>query len=324
MSTMMNLHPEVYETYSVSATEALGLKEDKKIAKGGSCQVVVATDVNDPAKRKALKKLMFLEDERDYRKKRFYFCNEIRFLQNVQHPNIIQVDKALACPGEFVIAMEYHPIDLYGAMPCLTDAEITKYFTQVVDALFYLHDRHIVHGDVKLENVLIDMQGNAKLCDFGMAQLIPNKSSKLWGGTRAYNGPEYTRGQPVEDVFQLESFSLGVFLCALSLYVYPLKGLDYLELLRGAESVPDIHRVCAERLLCPSPAERASISEIHQLLNDHRQSESRPQLDVIDESPAPVVSVPKRPRLKTCHESKSVDTEAVATQSEQSMQEWTE
>ncbi|XP_005096198.1 cell cycle serine/threonine-protein kinase CDC5/MSD2 [Aplysia californica] len=293
MSTMMNLPPEVYETYSVSATEALGLKEDTEIAKGGSCQVVVATDVNDPGKKKALKRLMFLEGERNYRKKHFYFCNEIRFLQNVQHPNIIQVDKALSCPGEFVIAMEYHPTDLFEAMTCLTDAEVTKYFTQVVDALLYLHDRHIVHGDVKLENVLIDMQGNAKLCDFGHAQLIPNKSCKRWGGTPEYHAPEYSKGQPVEDAFKLESFSLGVFVCALSLYEYPVKDLDYLELLRGAESVPDIHRVCAERLLCPSPAERASISEIHQRLNDHRRPENHTLRDVIDESPAPV-SAPKR------------------------------
>ncbi|XP_005092956.1 mitogen-activated protein kinase kinase 5-like [Aplysia californica] len=174
MSAMMNLLPEVYQTSSVSVTEALGLKEERRIAKCGSCQVVVATDVNDPAKKKALKRLMFLGKERDYRKKHFYFSNEIRFLQNVQHSNIIQVEKALVCPGEFVIMMEYHPIDLYGAMPCLTDAEITKYFTQVVDALLYLHDRHIVHGDVKLENMLIDMQGNAKLCDFGMSQIVPN------------------------------------------------------------------------------------------------------------------------------------------------------
>ncbi|XP_005113591.3 cell cycle serine/threonine-protein kinase CDC5/MSD2-like, partial [Aplysia californica] len=293
MSTKMNLRPGECTISSFSPEDVLGMKGDGTIALGVYCYVIRVADVNDPSKKMALKTLKFLEDENGYRYQRFLFCNEVRFLQNVQHPNIIQVEKALVCPGEFVIATEYHPTNLFNDLRRHTQAEVSKYFSQVVDALLYLHDRHIVHGDVNLQNVLIDTQGNAKLCDFGMAQLVPNKSSKRWGGytTMYYNGPEYIRGRPAEDVFKLESFSLGVCLCALSLRVYPDKDLNYLELLRAGESVPDIHRVCAERLLCPSTVERASISEIHQRLNDHRQSESRAQSDVIHESPAPV-SVP--------------------------------
>ncbi|XP_005110168.1 NUAK family SNF1-like kinase 1 [Aplysia californica] len=293
MSTKMNFQPWECNVASVSPEQALGLKRDANIALGFYCYVIRVADVNDPSRKMAFKRLKFLEDENGYRIQRFLFYNEVRFLKNVQHPNIIQVEQALVCPGEFVIVTEYHPTNLFNDLRRHTQAEVSKYFSQVVDALLYLHDRHIVHGDVNLQNVLIDTQGNAKLCDFGMAQFVPNKSSKHWGcySTIYYDGPEYIRGRPVEDAFKLESFSLGVCLCALSLRVYPRKDLNYLELLRAGESVPDIHRICAERLLCPSPTERASISEIHHRLNDHRQSESHAQSDVIHESPAPV-SVP--------------------------------
>ncbi|OBS71096.1 hypothetical protein A6R68_00363, partial [Neotoma lepida] len=55
------------------------------------------------------------------------------------------------------------------ALGCLEEEEARAIVREVVSAVHFLHQRHIAHGDIKLENILFDAAGNAKLCDFGMA-----------------------------------------------------------------------------------------------------------------------------------------------------------
>ena len=55
------------------------------------------------------------------------------------------------------------------ALGCLKEEEARPVFQQVVSAVHFLHQRHIAHRNIKLESILVDAAGNAKLCDFGMA-----------------------------------------------------------------------------------------------------------------------------------------------------------
>lgn len=49
------------------------------------------------------------------------------------------------------------------------------YFTQLISALAYVHSKGVAHRDVKPENILLDVFGNAKLCDFGLATVYKHK-----------------------------------------------------------------------------------------------------------------------------------------------------
>ncbi|EAY02052.1 hypothetical protein TVAG_383550 [Trichomonas vaginalis G3] len=75
---------------------------------------------------------------------------------------------------------------------------VTKYFTEISDALCYMHDQGIAHCDIKLSNILIDSFGRAKLCDFGLAQFLKNanriNSTKI-RGTLSYMSPEIMAGK---------------------------------------------------------------------------------------------------------------------------------
>jgi serine/threonine protein kinase len=96
-------------------------------------------------------------------------------------------------------------------------AERIKIMAELADAMAYLHQRRIVHRDLKLSNVGIDEQGRAKLFDFGLAKILPRGSSdketfKLTGNTGSirYMAPEIGRGEMYNQ--KVDVFSFGILL----------------------------------------------------------------------------------------------------------------
>ena len=72
---------------------------------------------------------------------------------------------------------------------------------QICDAILYLHQRQIIHRDIKLENILLSEDGyscKVKLADFGLSeQLVDGESThRSRSGTREYQAPEIVEGRP--------------------------------------------------------------------------------------------------------------------------------
>ena len=69
-------------------------------------------------------------------------------------------------------------------------------FKQIMDGIKYIHSQNIVHRDIKLENILIDLNNNIKICDFGVGKMI--KSNILLHdqcGTPVYMAPEIIKNE---------------------------------------------------------------------------------------------------------------------------------
>lgn len=94
--------------------------------------------------------------------------------------------------------------------------KVQKIFAQLVGAVAYVHEMSCVHRDLKLENILLDKNGNVKLCDFGFTREYEGKASYLqtFCGTVCYSAPEMLKGEKYAGE-KVDVWSLGIILYAL-------------------------------------------------------------------------------------------------------------
>jgi hypothetical protein len=128
---------------------------------------------------------------------------EILLLKDLDHENIVQYigyDSNVK-EGHIYIFLEYVP---GGSISSLLsrckffDEDLTKFFTrQILQGLHYLHERHILHRDIKGSNVLTDQNGVCKITDFGLSKnqkdsgvYDPNSNHSQLKGTLYWMAPE--------------------------------------------------------------------------------------------------------------------------------------
>jgi len=134
-------------------------------------------------------------------------------LQVTTSPYCIDTLDSFQRHGRGVLLMELMPTDLYS----LTQGEPMEenharfYFRQLCAAVEHFHSHDLVHLDIKPENVLVDEEGNAKLCDFGFASTLSSCVDWQSVGSRYYTAPE-TTGRGVNDPCKVDIWSLGVVL----------------------------------------------------------------------------------------------------------------
>uniref|UniRef100_A0A8B9TH46 non-specific serine/threonine protein kinase n=1 Tax=Anas platyrhynchos TaxID=8839 RepID=A0A8B9TH46_ANAPL len=188
------------------------------------------------------------------------------------------VYKFLCATGKLYIVMEAAATDLLelvqqrGKLPCVPEAR--DIFAQVVGAVRYLHDRNLVHRDLKCENVLLAADGRrAKLTDFGFSKeagTFPELSTTFCGSA-AYASPEVLLGIPY-DAKKYDVWSLGVMLFVMVTGYMPFndthirsmpqqqkQGVLYPE---GQPPLPEPCRALIAQLLRFSPAARPGVGQV--------------------------------------------------------------
>ena len=179
---------------------------DRVVRRGGMAVVFAAFDTR-LARTVAVKVLHF-----DDPSARSRFDHEVRLLASLDHPGLVRVYDAGEEGDDAFYVMEL--VDgpsladqlAQGALP---EAETVVIGRQVAEALAFIHERGIVHRDVKPSNILLAPGGPARLADFGIARLLDSArmtSSGLVIGTAAYLAPEQiTDGAvgPAADIYAL-------------------------------------------------------------------------------------------------------------------------
>ena len=120
---------------------------------------------------------------------------ELSILKIVKHKYIVQLYEILETPQHIFIIMEYCEgqdiMDYILTRNRLSESESLKYFQQLINALYYLHNQNITHRDIKIDNLLLDRNLDLKLIDFGLSTRY--RDDRLLNqpcGTVVYAAPE--------------------------------------------------------------------------------------------------------------------------------------
>lgn len=104
--------------------------------------------------------------------------------------------------------------ELYARGPVARDLEV-QLFSEICDALSYIHHKQVFHRDLKPENILVTHKGShIKLIDFGLSDTDTHATHKESAGTVVYAAPEVLRGEPADA--RSDIFSLGRILFEVS------------------------------------------------------------------------------------------------------------
>ena len=121
---------------------------------------------------------------------------ETNLMKKLNHPNITKILEMFENDKYFLIIMEYinggNLFDFVKKRRKLSEKTAKFLFRQIILGIQHMHNKNIVHRDIKLENILIDLNNNIKICDFGISLILNSLSDILYDqcGTPMYMAPE--------------------------------------------------------------------------------------------------------------------------------------
>ena len=143
---------------------------------------------------------------------------ETKLHQKLRHPNIARLYEVISSPSSICLCMQYASggtlrdlLDQHGA---LSEPRARRYLQQMCGALHYCHKKaHVVHRDLKLDNMLLTGSDEILLADFGFAEYVgpSNKRLRLLCGSPHYSAPEIFAQQEYSGT-AADMWSLGVLM----------------------------------------------------------------------------------------------------------------
>ncbi|XP_031552797.1 serine/threonine-protein kinase SIK2-like isoform X2 [Actinia tenebrosa] len=220
---------------------------------------------------------------------------EINIMKLLQHPYIVKLYQVMETKNMLYLVTEYasngEMFDYLAHHGRLSEKEAKKKFVQILSAVEYCHKRHVVHRDLKAENLLLDQNMNIKIADFGFGNYYkPGNSLNTWCGSPPYAAPEVFEGK-IYDGPQLDIWSLGVVLYVLVCGALPFDGSTLQTLrdrvLEGKFRIPFFMSTECEHLirhmLVKDPHQRYTLDQIKKhkwLQNVEIPASGKPSLSI--------------------------------------------
>ncbi|XP_038682185.1 serine/threonine-protein kinase ATG1a isoform X2 [Tripterygium wilfordii] len=220
---------------------------------------------------------------------------EISILSTIDHPNIIRFFEAIQTKDRIYLVLEYcdggdlgHYINRHGKV---SEATAKHFMRQLASGMQVLHEKHLIHRDLKPQNLLLssnDVAPQLKIADFGFARsLNPEDVADTLCGSPLYMAPEIIQNQKYDAKADL--WSAGAILFQLVTGKPPFSGNSQYQLfqniLRSNElrfpqgALEELHPDCVDlcrSLLRRNPVERLTFKEFfnHKFLREPRNTKT--------------------------------------------------
>lgn len=231
----------------------------------GHVQLAIHKTTQKKVAVKTLKKDQMNEEELERARREIKIMEKLTELDN---PHIIKLIDWHETPTNFNLIVEYvsggELVSLIKEKGGLSEEQTRKLFKQMVSALSCCHQQNIIHRDLKLQNILLDSEGNIKLIDFGLSNFVETGVFRsTFCGTPAFAPPEILLGTEYKGP-EVDLWSLGVVLYAMITAEFPFKTVG--EILKGKyvepSSVSPECRDLLKRLLVVKKEDRLDVEGI--------------------------------------------------------------
>ncbi|XP_037106432.1 serine/threonine-protein kinase Nek1 isoform X2 [Syngnathus acus] len=202
---------------------------------------------------------------------------EVAVLANMSHPNIVQYKESFEEGGCLYIVMDYcEGGDLFKKINSqrgvhFPEEQILDWFVQICLALKHIHDRKILHRDIKSQNIFLTKDGTVQLGDFGIARVLNStvELARTCIGTPYYLSPEICENKPYNN--KSDIWALGCVLYEMCTLKHAFEAGNMknlvLKIIRGSYHPVSVHysqelRTLLAQLFQHNPRERPSVGSI--------------------------------------------------------------
>eukprot|EP00929_Paragymnodinium_shiwhaense_P119865 TRINITY_DN91777_c0_g1_i1.p1 TRINITY_DN91777_c0_g1~~TRINITY_DN91777_c0_g1_i1.p1 ORF type:complete len:383 (+),score=70.98 TRINITY_DN91777_c0_g1_i1:189-1337(+) len=237
------------------------------------------------------------------KKQRRDAINEVRVLSFLKHPYIVSYRESFSENSTLAIVMDYADGgDLYQrisstrkSQQSLSERTIMRWFTEAALALKYMHDKHVLHRDLKSQNLFLTSSDRLRVGDFGISKVLENTAAfaRTAIGTPYYLSPEIC--QEKQYSFPSDMWALGCVLYEMAALKVPFDAQNLQALVQKIVRGPmppvpptytgELKQLCWD-LLCRDQAQRPSATdviqrryvqdEIRRMLHEERSKVSHP------------------------------------------------
>jgi serine/threonine protein kinase len=247
------------------------------------------------------------EDDNKTRVTRKMFFNEAQMMGRLQHPNILPIYDAGEENGSYYVVTEH----VHGARTlaayCKPDNllridDVVEIIFKCAKALHYAHSRGVIHRDIKPSNIMLTLDNDVRIIDFGIALVTDSAVSRIEGiaGSPSYMSPEQV--QSAEITPRSDIYSLGAVMYELLTGFRPFRANNLSKLLHQIiyATPPPIHTLRAEisedleaivtRSLLKDAAQRyqnglelaGALTEVYQTLrSQHERLDKKERFDLL-------------------------------------------
>jgi NIMA (never in mitosis gene a)-related kinase len=245
-------------------------------------------------------------------------AKEGQLLAQLKYPYIVRYRENFTASGWFVLVMDYcKGGDLSAQITAakksrklMEEEQVLRWFSQAMLALKYIHDRHILHRDLKPGNFFLSRNGTVKMGDFGIAKVLASSAAcaKTQIGTPYYLSPEVCQEKPYD--WSSDIWAMGCLLYELCAQKVPFEAPNISSLVQkickgpipsppGSYS-PFLRDLCGEMLnrnpsLRPSADDILKKPQIQHIVKGMLEEASKKEFPEGQQAPPPSARPPQQP-----------------------------